>query len=104
MIDSYNGWTNFETWKVCLEFFGGYSAEDWVSEYSDLFISGKCIDVERFSTSLESVCVEMCDYDELPAFAKSCVDIVFGEVNWLEIAMSAISCVEENARFCEVKG
>ena len=67
----YNGWTNYETWRVNLEIFDGISGEDfddidheWCKEYAEEIISY--------------------DQDEsiTLGFALSFLD----PVNWIEIA------------------
>lgn len=68
----YNGWTNFETWKVNLEIFDGVTAED---------IWGERCQPEWVRDYVEEIVTE-----GLTGFAFSCVNSVLSAVNWHEIA------------------
>lgn len=71
--ETYNGWTNYATWRVMLEIFDGYMPEDdedsWdaerVQNYADELIS---IDVREPSVALD--------------YARA----FLSDVNWYEIA------------------
>ena len=34
-MSTYNGWTNYETWRINLEFFDAYTAHDMAGETTD---------------------------------------------------------------------
>ena len=70
--EKYNGWTNYETWKVNLELLDGMTA-------NELF-GGKCSgdDVEGWVWEI------LGDVDN--GFARSCVQATLAVVNWNEIA------------------
>ena len=69
----YNGWTNYETWKVNLEIFDGVKAKDiWSRE--------KC-QPEWVQDYVEEIVTE-----GVTGFALSCVNSVLSKVNWHEIA------------------
>ena len=70
----YNGWTNFETWKVNIEFLDGLSSKD-------LF------DTKCDPNSLERLIWDIASQDVEPhSFADSCMQAFFVEVNWEELA------------------
>ena len=92
-MSTYNGWTNYETWRVNLEFFDGFDLE----EYFQLNI-------------------EACDLDAIPADLKNYVETFLEEqsnqenstimayamafladVNWHEIASHLIDEAKERA-------
>ena len=70
--ETYNGWTNFETWKVNLEIFDGVTAKD---------IWGEKCQPEWVRHYVEEIVTE-----EAEGFALSCVNSVLSAVNWHEIA------------------
>ena len=74
MNDSkYNGWTNFETWKVALEVFDGYNPEE----------EDRLWNAEQFQEYAEEVIFQDRESDSLvESFARS----FLAEVNWHEIA------------------
>lgn len=65
----YNGWTNFETWKVNLEIFDG-----WDSDY---------LDADEAQDIAEQYYL---DGLECNGLAHSVVSLFLSEVNWYEIA------------------
>ena len=74
MNDSkYNGWTNFETWKVALEVFDGYNPDE----------EDRLWNAEQFQEYAEEVIFQSPHSDSLvESFARS----FLAEVNWHEIA------------------
>jgi len=42
-MDKYNGWTNYETWRVNLEIFDGMDPKDWGFDTSDAYDLGQCL-------------------------------------------------------------
>lgn len=69
--EEYNGWTNYETWRVNLEVFDGISAEDfeevtgeWCKDYAE----------------------ELVGFDQDESLALSYALAFLGPVNWEEIA------------------
>jgi len=67
----YNGWTNYETWRVNLEVFDGLNGEDWDS-----------IDSEWCKDYAE----EIVTYDLAESIGKDFALAFLGPVNWEEIA------------------
>lgn len=79
----YNGWTNFETWKVALEVFDGYNPDE------DFRLNT----AEQFQDYAEEVVFQSWESDTLAesstrAFllAESFARAFLAEVNWHEIA------------------
>lgn len=72
--NTYNGWTNYETWRVNLELFDGYDgASDNDLDSYDLAQSLRDMALETIATQAQGLAL---DYAE--AFLNS--------VNWYEIA------------------
>jgi len=86
---TYNGWTNYATWRINLEVFDGMDVQDywdkpetdaqalgeWLQEYAeDIIFSGQRYDERRPSNLME---------DYARAFLQ--------EVNWSEIAAHMIA-------------
>jgi hypothetical protein len=70
--ETYNGWTNYETWKVNLEIFDGVTAKDlWGMECKPEW--------------LEDYVREIIN-EEAEGFALSCANSSLSAVNWHEIA------------------
>jgi len=42
-MSTYNGWTNYETWRVNLEIFDGMNPKDWGFEGLDSYDLGQCL-------------------------------------------------------------
>ena len=72
-METYNGWTNYETWKINLEFLDGRKAEDIWEQ--------KC-KPELVQDYIE----EIAHYNIGNLFALSCVNSFLSAVNWHEIA------------------
>ena len=73
--EKYNGWTNYETWRVKLEIFDCIDREDWEDVTPD-----QCQDYAE----------EMVSYDMEESIAKDFALAFMEPVNWQEIA-NAIS-------------
>ena len=81
MSDTYNGWTNYETWRVNLEIFDGMSAEDLgcFTRYEEPDTS----DVARY---LEDYVADILSADCEEGLALSYARAFVSSVNWYEIA------------------
>lgn len=73
MTEKYNGWTNYETWRVRLEMFDGDFASD-----NDL-------DAYDLGQSLREMAEEMI-LEQAEGLAESYALAFLAEVNWYEIA------------------
>ena len=86
MSNEYNGWTNYETWRVNLEIFDGVEAQE--------FIGADAADVNVYDISLqlkdyaEEVVFSGCSYDErrpsnlMEDYARA----FLSDVDWYQIA------------------
>jgi hypothetical protein len=68
----YNGWTNYETWRINLEIFDGLTPED--------ITGGSEVTQSELSEYVDMI------LDESPDLAKSYADAFTNEVNYYEIA------------------
>ena len=85
MSDStYNGWSNYATWRINLEIFDGFDPSDYYSSFDPT-------DVHELADSLQQYAEEVifeCGYDErrpsnlMEDYARAFLQ----EVNWYEIA------------------
>ena len=86
---TYNGWTNYETWRVNLEWFDGMDCRDWGD------------DLYSVAQALKDHVVDsiMCQYDMVADTRVVDYALAFvQEVNWREIAdhmIDAYSATDE---------
>jgi len=89
-MEKYNGWTNYETWRVNLELFDGYELEETITSIFD------------FQEYIKEFAYEaITSYGEIPedSLAVSYASAFINAVNWYEIAESI---VDSNDKFiCE---
>jgi len=79
-MTTYNGWTNFETWKVNLEFWDGSD----IAEDTQLT-------VYELSQRLQELTEEhVYETTETNSFAQSIAIAFLSEVNWMEIAQTKL--------------
>ena len=78
---SYNGWTNYATWRVNLEVFDGFDPSDYYSAYDPS-------DIYELGQSLKQYAEEVIfDCGEVPeGLASSYARAFLSDVNWYEIA------------------
>jgi hypothetical protein len=89
----YNGWTNYETWRVNLELFGGFDVSDYAPE---------CIrddDAYSLSKLLKEYADDAIDQDgTLEGLAVDYARAFLSGVNWYEIAEHLLDDIKaENA-------
>ena len=77
---TYNGWTNYSTWRVNLEIFDGYETD------------GQRVDHEYIKDMAEEIVLGEVDEQSL---AHSYAHSFMNEVNWYEIAESINNQIEE---------
>jgi hypothetical protein len=84
--NTYNGWTNYETWRVNLEIFDGFDPTEY---YSNLNVS----DTYELAQSLKQYVQEVVfECAEVPdGLAKDYASAFLSEVNWYEIAEHLIA-------------
>jgi len=84
MSNGYNGWSNYETWRINLEILDGMTVEDFgydQHELDDDDTSG----VERLSMTLEQYVCEIVE-QEATGFALDLAHQFLARVDWEEIA------------------
>ena len=72
--EKYNGWTNYETWKVNLELLDGVTAKD---------LFGRKCEGEEVQEYIEDLTYDQC---QPRSFSRDCVLLFLSDVNWDEIA------------------
>lgn len=84
-MSQYNGWTNYETWRVNLEMLDGMTIEDfgYTVRYSDPDDMEKL--VEDLAGSLEEYVNELVEQDS-KGFALDLAQSFLSKVDWEEIA------------------
>ena len=89
---TYNGWTNYETWRVNLEIFDGFDLED----YYQLDIN-KC-DLYAIPDNLKNYAEEVIfECASIPSgLARDYAQAFLDAVNWNEIAKHLIADYAEN--------
>ena len=83
MTERYNGWANYETWRVNLEILDGMSCEDFglhTIDEDDVDSSSR-----ELASGLESYVVEVVELDS-KGFALDLALSFLNKVDWQEIA------------------
>jgi hypothetical protein len=83
--NTYNGWTNYATWRVNLEYFDGTA---WIESLED------CTDLSAYARYLKEMVLEMME-QEASGFALSYALAFLDDVNWYEIAQSMMNQYQE---------
>ena len=79
---NYNGWTNYATWRVSLEIFGGYDFEDYNPE-------------EITATFCEEWAEELIFQNSNDDILASYAQAFLSDVNWYEIAENIKETLQE---------
>lgn len=74
--NTYNGWTNYATWRVNLEMFDG---SDWPSQIDST-------DVYKLSKRIQAWAEEYIEESALPGLGRDYALAFLHDVNWYEIA------------------
>lgn len=75
-----NGWTNFATWKVNIEYLDGATSKDLFERKCD-------------PNEVESLIYEMVTFGLEPhSFAHHCIEAFLVDVNWSELAEHLNDC------------
>jgi hypothetical protein len=86
-MTSYNGWTNYPTWRVNLEIFDGQSAYD---------ITGRRgIDIFDLADCLKTQAEDLIEMTSQEGLARDYAMAFLSDVNWREIAKHLIDAEEE---------
>ena len=98
MDQKYNGWTNFETWKVNLEFFDGLSIRNLFDGHSILDLGNdKDERIYNLSQSLKNLVEEHIEEESSQNFTQSLALAFIQNVNFREIASHMIEEEMEEA-------
>ena len=81
---TYNGWTNYETWRVNLEIFDGFDPSDYYSAFvpSDAYELGQ---------SLKQYAIEILESEGTKGLTFDYAMAFLDAVNWMEIAKHMIA-------------
>jgi hypothetical protein len=85
--NTYNGWTNYATWRINLEIFDGLNPiEDWGLEIDERGADDEYAK-EQLAEALENYAEEVIfEGSEKRNIADSYAEAFLSEVNWYEIA------------------
>jgi len=81
---TYNGWTNYETWRVNLEIFDGLTMEDFSNGEKDFDPSLVCL--YTLSDALKERAQECVEMSSGEGLARDYALAFLDAVNWAEIA------------------
>ena len=81
-MSTYNGWTNYETWRVNLEMLDGMSCVDFGIRIDEDVIDSSS---RELASGLESYCAEMVEMDA-KGLALDLALSFLNKVEWQEIA------------------
>ena len=82
--ETYNGWTNYETWRVNLEIFDGWEAD-----------FGPDIDAYDLGQSLRDSAMDLIFEGQSHGLAQDYVEAFLADVNWYQIAERMIENAKE---------
>lgn len=86
--ETYNGWTNYATWRINLEIFDGADLVDM--SWDD------CLDAYELSDRVEEYAKEVVSMNmDSNSLALSYAFAFMSEVNWVEIASSLIETYKD---------
>jgi len=83
--NTYNGWTNYATWRINLEIFDGIEPREWF----------KTDDQYEMSKQLKDFAEELVTGDAGEGLARDYALAFMADVNWYEIAGNLISTLED---------
>ena len=89
MTDRYNGWTNYETWRINLEVLDGMTIEDFGFDLRELD-TDDVADVEKLGMALVMYTCELIE-GQASGFALDLAHSFLARVDWAEIAEHLIA-------------
>jgi hypothetical protein len=89
MTEQYNGWTNYETWRIQLEVIDGMTLEDFGFDLHEID-TDDVADVESLAGSLEMYTCELIE-GQASGFALDLAHSFLARVDWMEIAEHLIA-------------
>ena len=91
-MEKYNGWSNYQTWRVNLEMLDGMTAEEWGISASDVE-DDRSAAVSRLASTLEEYVNETVEL-HASGFALDIARSFLNAVDWYEIADHLITDVD----------
>jgi hypothetical protein len=88
--ETYNGWTNYETWRIQLEVIDGLTLEDFGFDLQDVD-TDEVADVERLAENVEQYVDEIVLGTVPNGMARDLAESFLGRVDWFEIAEHLIA-------------
>ena len=88
-MTGYNGWTNYETWRINLEMLDGMTIEDMGFDLHELDTDDYA-DTEKLGQALEMYVCELVEQDA-KGFALDLAHSFLAQVDWNEIAEHMIA-------------
>ena len=85
-MSTYNGWTNYATWRINLEIFDGMRLEDFHTNNLDAFSFGQELDEYAYEVVLAG-----CGNSLAESYARE----FMSDVNWTEIASAMIETYKD---------
>jgi hypothetical protein len=87
--ERYNGWTNYETWRIQLEVIDGMTLEDFGYDLHEVD-TDDVADVEKLGMALEMYTCELVE-GQSSGFALDLAHSFLARVDWAEIAEHLIA-------------
>ena len=94
-MTQYNGWANYETWRINLEMLDGMTVEDFGWAPRDLD-KDNYENIEQLADALEMYVCEMVEQDA-KGFALDLAQSFLAQVDWMEIAEHMVADIVEVA-------
>jgi hypothetical protein len=89
MTEKYNGWTNYETWRIQLEVIDGMTLQDFGFDLHEVD-TDEVADVERLAAAVETYTYEFTE-GQASGFALDLAHSFLARVDWVEIAEHMIA-------------
>jgi len=89
-MSTYNGWTNYATWRVNLEIFDGMTLEDFGYEAVQ-----ESYDFDHLEDVLKEYAEEAIEQTSTPGLARDYALAFLSDVHWLQIAGHLIDDFED---------
>jgi len=90
MTEKYNGWTNYETWRIQLEVIDGMTLEDFGFDIRNMDNEAYS-DNERLAENVEQYVDEIVLGNVPNCIARDLAESFLGNVDWFEIAEHLIA-------------
>ena len=84
-MDTYNGWSNYATWRIDLEMLDGFEADSNMPE-----------DISDMADYLQEYCISLIEESTPDGLAKDYAFAFMSDINWREIAEHIIEDYKSN--------